>query len=262
MARLSMNLALVVVFAAAASAADDFMPPWNNNPFAGFVDEARRMSVPAIMPAMTVGLPSFAEIDALPDLLEKLEPSVAQVITAQGGFGTAFFVNQRGYLVTNAHVTGKFTKVKVKIKLSDQSIVSGTVVKVQISRDLALIKIDSKRDDWPALALAERDPRPGQPVATLGYPRGLPYSVALGIVSGINRHAPKESWDKDRTGIAVTYHQTDAAMNLGNSGGPLVDMNGEVVGVNTMIVSEVGQSNGLGLVITAGDVKAFLEEAL
>lgn len=267
MTRLSTKLSLVVAFgsvaAVSAFAAADFSPQWNQDPFAGFAAAARMTPAPGIIPAVVARMPLFAEFDAsFPELVAKTKPSVVMVIVESQrgkGVGTGFIVDKRGYLVTNAHVAGDFKEFK--IKLSDHRIVKGVLVAVQHARDLALIRIESERADWPALALAEHDPREGQMVATMGYPLGLPFSVALGVVSGLDRQMTPEDTG-DRLGIAVTYLQTDAAVNPGNSGGPLVDMDGRVVGINTMILSQVGEFNGLGLAITSGDVKAFLEEFL
>ncbi|MEK7234075.1 MAG: trypsin-like peptidase domain-containing protein [Elusimicrobiota bacterium] len=253
MARLSINLALIAAFAAAASVSV-FAVDWNQDPLVGLELDTKHVR--------RVSLPQFPNRDvSLPDLVEKLQPSVVKVLTGgEIGWGTGFIVDRRGYLVTNANVTGDCERIQ--IQLSDGSIVWGVVVALQIARDLALIKIESTRIGWPALALAEGNPRPGQRVVTLGYPAGLGFSVAMGIVSGLGRHVKPREGATDRTGVAVTYTQTDAALNRGGAGGPLVDMAGRVVGVNTMIISQVGESNGLGLAITAADVKAFLDDVL
>ncbi|HAZ08538.1 MAG TPA: hypothetical protein DCZ01_08480 [Elusimicrobia bacterium] len=263
MARSSKNLLLVVAFGTAASVsafASEFAIQWDKDPLPGFQEAARESPVDGSAHT-SARIPSFAGIDAnFSDLVAQVKPSVVRVLVG-GGIGTGFIVDPRGYVVTAAHVAEM--GAEFQIALSDKrTAMPGVVIAVQPSRDLALLRIKSERVDWPALEISERDLQEGETVATMGYPLGLPFSVSRGIVSGAARYFPPKEGQKDRRGVAVTYLQTDATMNPGNSGGPLVDMNGRVVGVNDFIMSRVNEFNGLGFAITSGDVKAFLDEFL
>ncbi|OGR48315.1 MAG: hypothetical protein A2X37_08165 [Elusimicrobia bacterium GWA2_66_18] len=242
--------------AAVSAFAVDFKPQWDQDPLGGFQDAAQEIAAAKFAPP-PAEIPAFSKIDTIfPELVAKIKPSVVKVRTETGG-GTGFIVDSRGYLITNAHVVKNFSKFE--IKLNDHASVPGVLVAVQPARDLALIQIESKRVDWPALEISERDPQEGETVATMGYPWGLPFSVSLGIVSGISRQKPQEG---NAFGCASTYIQIDAAINTGNSGGPLVDMNGRVVGVNAVLISAVREFHGIAYAITPGDVKAFLEAFL
>lgn len=123
------------------------------------------------------------------------------------------------------------------------------------SFDLALIKIVSDRNDWPALTFSKDTPEEidNTAVLAIGYPKGLPISVTAGIVSGVGRASYKK-------GDRARYIQTDACINPGNSGGPLVDLKGEVVGVNTWIMGH--SCEGLGFAIPASDAESFLKFAV
>lgn len=218
-------------------------------------------------------------------LCREAKPAVVRVVTEDGRSGSGFIIDKRGYALTNAGVVGRFDRFKVAA--ADGSVVYGDLAAVQPARDLALIRLESRREDWPALELRDAPATEGEVVVAMGYPIGrhpdgrpepLGFSASLGIVSGINRTFP--SYERDvspedvpayvrrnpphslftRVGVAVTYLQSDAAINPGSFGGPLIDGEGKVIGVNTRIMSPTRKSNGLGFSINAEDVKAFLEE--
>jgi serine protease Do len=207
-------------------------------------------------------------------LLRKVSPSVVQILVTgygqveesergntgvvighQRAIGSGFVVDPSGYILTNAHVVNGAQRVQVVLSnvTSDDSIdsilaaktnlVPARIIGVTREIDLALLKVELK--GLPALELANyRDLRQGESVFALGSPEGLRNSVTHGIVSSVARQT-----DPDAT---MVYVQTDAPINPGNSGGPLVDVNGDVVGVNTFILSQSGGNEGLGFAIPCG----------
>jgi putative serine protease PepD len=182
--------------------------------------------------------------------------------TAQGqATGSGFVVSKDGLIVTNEHVVDGATSVQVKIGTSDQA-QDATVVGADASRDLALLKVDGH--DLPTLALGDSSSLGvGDPTYAIGNPFGLDHTLTTGIVSALNRDL--QSPDGSTISGAI---QTDAALNPGNSGGPLLDTAGKVIGVNAQIEtgSQGGQGAeggnvGIGFAIPASTVKAFVQEA-
>jgi len=175
------------------------------------------------------------------------------VIGRQRSMGSGVVIDTGGYIMTNAHVVSNARRVQVILPGPQsaeggvRTIVKGrgrtvdaTIVGVAREIDLALLKVDE--DALPALTLADYDAvRQGELVFAFGSPEGLKNSVTMGIVSAVARQADPDS--------PLVYVQTDAPINHGNSGGPLVNVNGELVGINTFIVSESGGSQGLGFAI-------------
>src|SRR5438034_2097475 len=158
--------------------------------------------------------------------------------------GTGFIVDKTGLIVTNHHVVDKATKIMVR--LEDKSEYQGKLVGSDMDTDLAVIKIEAGRD-LPVAKLGNSDAvKVGDWVLAIGSPFSLDHTVTHGIISA-----------KGRTDIGgsrndfQSFLQTDAAINPGNSGGPLVNMAGEVIGINTAIISETRQSAGLGFALPA-----------
>jgi serine protease Do len=156
----------------------------------------------------------------------------------QRSLGSGFIVDPRGYIATNDHVVKNATKIKVK--LQDGRLLDGKVVGTDPQTDLAIIKIDAA--DLPTLRLANSDQvKVGEWVLAFGSPFGLEQTMTAGIISAKGRVIGAGNYDN--------FLQTDAAINPGNSGGPLVNLSGEVVGINTMILSDSGGFQGVGLAI-------------
>jgi serine protease Do len=156
--------------------------------------------------------------------------------------GTGFIVDKAGFIVTNHHVVDKATKIMVR--LEDKSEYQAKLVGSDDDTDLAVIKIEAGRD-LPVAKMGNSDAvRVGDWVLAIGSPFSLDHTVTHGIISA-----------KGRTDIGgarndfQSFLQTDAAINPGNSGGPLVNMSGEVIGINTAIISETRQSAGLGFAL-------------
>jgi serine protease Do len=156
------------------------------------------------------------------------------------GAGSGFIVSPDGYIVTNAHVVDGATEVNVK--LTDRREFTAKVIGADKRTDVALIKIDAK--GLPSLDIsAQPDVKRGEWVIAIGSPFGFENSVSAGVVSGVHRALPN--------GAMVPFIQTDVAVNPGNSGGPLLNARGQVVGVNSQIYSRSGGYMGLSFAIPA-----------
>jgi len=166
------------------------------------------------------------------------------------GMGSGFIVHPDGVVLTNAHVVEGADEVKVK--LSDRREFKGKVVGVDKLTDVAVVKIDAK--GLPTAKLGDPSKmRVGDWVLAIGSPFGFENTVTAGIVSGTSRSLPE--------GTYVPFIQTDAAVNPGNSGGPLFNLRGEVIGVNSAIYSRTGGYMGVAFAIPI-DVAASVEEQL
>jgi len=157
------------------------------------------------------------------------------------GVGSGFIISPDGYIVTNAHVVDGASEVTVK--LNDRREFTAKVVGADKRTDIALIKVDAK--NLPALDLASTPPQPrqGEWVIAIGSPFGFENSVTAGVVSGVHRALPG--------GQMTPFIQTDVAVNPGNSGGPLLNASGQVIGVNSQIYSRSGGYMGLSFAIPA-----------
>jgi serine protease Do len=170
--------------------------------------------------------------------------------TPARGAGSGFIVSEDGYILTNAHVVAEADEVTVR--LTDRREYPAKVVGFDPRTDVAVIKIDAK--DLPTVHTG--DPaqlRPGEWVLAIGSPFGLDNSATAGIVSATSRAVGGESY--------VPFIQTDVAVNPGNSGGPLFNLRGEVIGMNSMIFSRTGGYMGLSFAVpidVANDVREQL----
>jgi serine protease Do len=152
--------------------------------------------------------------------------------------GSGFIVDPAGYIITNAHLVAE--RRDIKVRLTDRREFEARVVGFDALSDIALVKIEADG----LLPVRIGDPaklRPGEWVAAIGSPFGFERSVTAGIVSAVNRTLPEESF--------VPFIQTDVAVNPGNSGGPLFNLQGEVVGVNSVIYTETGGYQGVSFAI-------------
>jgi len=176
------------------------------------------------------------------------------LVTKQRSSGSGVIIDPAGYIVTNNHVVQNARRVRVQLSSAPERarIVEAIVVGADREADLAVLKID-----WPSplpvLKLADSEAlKQGQIVLAFGNPLGLENSVSLGVVSSVNRQI--------RPDDPMTYIQTDASINPGNSGGPLLDANGDVVGIDTFIFTQSGGSEGIGFAIPANIVKNVYEQ--
>ena len=177
----------------------------------------------------------------------------------QYGLGSGVIVSRDGnkvYVLTNNHVTGKAEEISVK--LSDQRQFNAKLVGTDERKDLALVVFET-RDQVPIAALGNSNNlQVGDWVLAIGNPLGFSSTITSGIVSAMARHSLPGS---DNAGF-TDYIQTDAAINQGNSGGALVNIKGEVVGINTWIASPSGGNVGLGFAIPINDAKKDIEDLL
>ncbi len=188
--------------------------------------------------------------------LDENDRSETALIVRQHAVGSGVIVDPNGYIMTNAHVVEGAQRIRVALPLSStdsrfdeaagkRHVVDAKLLGIHKETDLALLKIDLT--GLPTLALDESQTlRVGELVFAVGSPQSLQNSVTMGVISAVARQA-----DPDK---AMNYIQTDAPINPGNSGGPLVDMDGNVVGLNTFILSQSGGSEGLGFAIPANVV--------
>jgi serine protease Do len=170
----------------------------------------------------------------------------------QSSLGSGVIVDKDGYILTNNHVVKDADEIKVK--LSDDREFKGKVIGVDPKTDLAVIKIDSNH--LPVIKLGDSDKlRVGETVIAIGNPFGLSYTVTSGIISATGRA---------NVGIAdyEDFIQTDAAINPGNSGGALVNVRGELVGINTAIFSTTGGYQGIGFAIPSNMAKVVMESLI
>ncbi len=212
---------------------------------------------------------------SLEKLVSKVSPAVVQIIVSgygpsedhghtdtarivrQHATGTGIIVDSDGYIMTNAHVVEGAQRIRVILPvpaadspLEFQPIHAGQILDARLlgahkDSDLALLKIDAQH--LPTVTLrSDVRVRQGELVFAIGTPEGLRNTVTMGIVSSLGRQLDSDS--------PMAYIQTDAALNPGNSGGPLVDIDGDVVGINTLMLSEGGGSEGLGFAIPAAIV--------
>ncbi len=169
------------------------------------------------------------------------------------GIGSGVIISPDGYIVTNNHVVNGATDIRVT--LSDRRVLSAKLVGADPLTDLAVIKVDGA--NLPSIPFGDSTSlRPGQTVLAFGNPYGMRFTVTRGIVSAINRPNPYAT-DRRSPGEFI---QTDAAINPGNSGGPLVDARGEVIGINTFLISPSGSFSGMGFAIPAQLVKPTVEK--
>jgi serine protease Do len=168
------------------------------------------------------------------------------------GIGSGVIISPDGYIVTNNHVVDG--AVDVRVTMSDRRVLPAKVVGTDQLTDLAVIKIEGK--DFPNVPWGDATKlRPGQTVLAFGNPFGFRFTVTRGIVSALNRPNPSPT-DARKPGQFI---QTDAAINPGNSGGPLVDARGQVVGINTFLISSSGQFSGMGFAIPTQIVRPTVE---
>ena len=174
----------------------------------------------------------------------------------QHGIGSGVIISPDGYIVTNDHVVDGATQIRVT--LHDRRVLTGKVVGVDKLTDLAVVKVNAT--DLPAIAWGDSGKlEPGQTVLAFGSPFGyFQFSVTRGIVSAVNRPNPYSDDARKPGG----YIQTDAAINPGNSGGPLVNAHGELVGINTFIISNSGSFAGAGFAIPSQMVHATADQLI
>jgi S1-C subfamily serine protease len=172
-------------------------------------------------------------------------------LVPQEGQGSGFVIDKEGHILTNYHVIADARQVEVT--LHDRKKYKATIVGTDKSHDLAIVQI--KAPNLQAMTLGDStNLQVGQKVYAIGNPFGLSGTLTRGIVSSIRQV-------QEPDGLVIDEAiQTDAAINPGNSGGPLLNWHGEVIGINTMIASSVGQSAGIGFAIPINTAKAVVND--
>jgi S1-C subfamily serine protease len=244
----------------------------------------------------TVSVPTSAIADATPDtssdrspredaitgangfdpegIYERESPGVVTIISAglksetgagggdSGGLGSGFVISKKGEVATNAHVvtSGEGAKIseakRVYVRFSDGNQVDAKVVGFDPFADVALLKIDPDHLKLRALPLGStKGLKVGAPVAAIGSPFGEEQSLSIGVISATERSI--DSLTGFSTSGAI---QTDAAINHGNSGGPLLDADGDVLGINSQIRTESGDGTGVGFAVPVDAVKRSIEQ--
>ncbi len=230
----------------------------------------------------TPAAPAPASDDPVVKLVKSVSPSVVQIqVTAYGPaesgdsgntgvifgrqnvIGSGFVIDPSGYILTNSHVVNSAEIVQVVFPAPEEDspaasalslktkTIGARVVGVSKDTDIALLKVEMT--NLPALKLANyRELQQGEAVFAFGSPEGLRDSVTHGIVSAVARQPNPDS--------GMLYIQTDTAINPGNSGGPLVNIRGEVVGMNTFILTQSGGNEGLGFAIPSAMLSLALDQ--
>lgn len=200
-------------------------------------------------------LPTGMMVLNVADIVEKINPSVVNVQAPSSdgvSLGSGFFVDESGLVITNFHVIREAVKGggDIMVLTTDSSRYGASVKGYDEATDIALLEI-KVTDKKPLVArLGDSDKiRVGEWAIAVGSPYGLDHSVTLGIISAKSRGGLDGEYDD--------YLQTDAAINLGNSGGPLINTNGEVIGINTLIIAK-GQ--GLGFAIPVNILKEIMPQ--
>lgn len=179
-------------------------------------------------------------------------PNIQRQPQIEHGLGSGVVISPDGYIVTNNHVIDG--AVDIRVTTSNRRVLKAKLVGADPLTDLAVLKVDAK--DMVSVPWGDsKQVRPGQTVLAFGNPYGFRFTVTRGIVSAVNRANPDSS-DPRKPGEFI---QTDAAINPGNSGGPLVDARGEVVGINTFLVSPSGTFSGMGFAIPTQIVRPTVE---
>ena len=172
------------------------------------------------------------------------------------GSGSGFIWDDRGHIVTNNHVVAGASGARVR--LSDGRDADARLVGTSPAHDLAVLRIEVPNPPAPVRIGSSHDLRVGQVALAIGNPFGLDWTLTTGIVSAIDRSLPTE----DGRGLIEHLIQTDAAVNPGNSGGPLLDSAGRLIGVNTMIFSPSGASAGVGFAVPVDTVNRVVPQLI
>jgi serine protease Do len=172
---------------------------------------------------------------------------------APRGVGSGFIVSPKGYILTNHHVIEDASRIMVGLQSGEKY--RATVVGIDSETDVAVIKIDAPKD-LPTVILGDSNQaQVGDWVLAMGSPFGLDQTVTAGIISKKERESPYFN-------VFQRFLQTDAAINRGNSGGPLVNMRGEVIGMNSQIATSTGDYNGIGFALPANETNFVYKQII
>lgn len=172
------------------------------------------------------------------------------------GSGSGSILNRHGYILTNFHVVDGATQIKVALHTGNSY--DAEVVGKDPLNDIAVLKIDAPPDDLEPIEMGDSSRlRVGQHIYAIGNPFGLERTLTLGIISSLNRSLPGRGGRTMRSII-----QLDAALNRGNSGGPLLDSRGRLIGMNTAIASSTGENTGVGFAIPVNTIRRVVPQLI
>jgi S1-C subfamily serine protease len=262
-----MKLMRPLILALAIAGAFFYFTTWRSNSHAGALHPANWLSQPASVEITEAagGEQLDGEEQNNISVYKKNIPSVVNVtsravtfdffygMVPQEGQGSGFVIDKDGHILTNYHVIADARQVDVT--LHNRKKYKATVIGTDPAHDLAVIQIKAP-DLVPAVLGNSRNLQVGQKVYAIGNPFGLAGTMTRGIVSSIRPV-------REPSGATIDEAiQTDAAINPGNSGGPLMNWHGEVIGINTMILSNANQSAGIGFAIPINTAKAVLNDLM
>jgi putative serine protease PepD len=232
------------------------------------IDNSSTSSTTTVVRETAVGAAANASTAPLSvaNVYKRTAPGVVEITVTSGSSspfggssqaqGSGFVYDSDGHIVTNDHVVDGATSVSVR--LANGARYPATVVGTDPSTDLAVIKIDAPASQLHPLTVADSSTLVvGSPVVAIGSPFGLEGTITSGIISSLHREieAPNNFTIEDAI-------QTDAAINHGNSGGPLLDLSGRVIGVNAQIKSDSGGNEGVGFAVPSSTVRTIVSELL
>lgn len=234
--------------AVAPAAIPPVAPVVATSDFAGAIIQVAEKTIPAVVHIEVTerrevanplyGLRADPFLQHFFGLPKKMPRKLEQELRA---LGTGMIMDTRGHILTNAHVVAGATEISVLLASGEKY--AGTVVGIDEKTDLAVVQIPAK-ESLPHVTFGDSDRLAvGAWVVAIGHPRGLDQTVTQGIISAKHRTGIKDPTSYE------DFLQTDAAINPGNSGGPLITLDGEVIGVNSMIASTSGGSEGIGFAI-------------
>ncbi len=183
----------------------------------------------------------------------KINPATKERMTSVQGLGSGVVISKDGLILTAAHVVHVSDSVHVEFKNGEK--VLGKIVASEPTADIALVKLENIPKDLQPASIGDSDKvSVGEEIFIIGAPYGIGHSLTVGYISG-KRMPPEKSMFAD-----VEFFQTDAAVNMGNSGGPMFNMKGEVVGIVSHILTQSGGFDGIGFAVTSNSAKQLLLE--
>ncbi|HEY2645554.1 MAG TPA: trypsin-like peptidase domain-containing protein [Candidatus Acidoferrales bacterium] len=231
-------------------------------------------AVPAASPAVPASLPGAKPMELLGDealyvkIYSQAAPAVANINTRTleydvfmepvpvEGAGSGFVIDPRGYILTNFHVVQNAQAISVT--LGDRSHYDAKFIGADERNDIALVKIDPKDRKVPVLTMGDSDNlQVGQLVLAIGNPFGFQSTLTTGVVSALGRTV-----QTGQTTVIDGAIQTDAAINQGNSGGPLLNSHGEVIGINSAIYTPSGTTAGIGFAIPISTARQIAQDLI
>jgi serine protease Do len=226
---------------------------------ASFAEIARRVEPAVVNIDTKSAVPEIAERGGGDKENDSTSNSLLDLFRRQArrpakGVGSGFIVDQKGYILTNKHVVDEQARIVIRLQSGEEYV--GSVVGVDAETDLAVVKINATKP-LPIVKLGDSSAtQVGDWVLAIGSPFGLDQTVTAGIISTRERNNPAFFSNFQQ------FLQTDAAINRGNSGGPLVNMKGEVIGVNSQIATSTGDYNGIGFALPANEASFVYQQIL